>query len=728
MPIARVALPVAAATAFDYWVPEGLTVARGAIVRVALGARRMAGVVVALAETSTVAPEKLQPVGDVLALPALPPDVLDLCEFVAAYYQDAPGQAAALAIPPLAHGAREARRATVGALQLTPAGIAALPASLVRAPAARALFARFDGGAKSLAADEVAALPPHTKHVLRTWRAQGFVADAPPPPAGAARGAFRLNDAQAAAVAAIAAAAGTFARFLLYGVTGSGKTDVYLAAAAQVLAAGRQVLMLVPEINLTPQLVARVHGELPGVRVATLHSGLTDRERRAEWLAAAAGDAQLVLGTRLAVFAPLPALGLVVVDEEQDASYKQHDGVRYHARDAALWRARRRGVPVVLGSATPALETWLRAREGRYRRLDLPARADPRATLPRVVLTPNRAARTQDGIGEAMRAALGDRLARGEQARGFVNRRGYSPSLVCAACRWESQCPRCSARLTAHREPPRLRCHHCGHAERVPAACPECGNVDLVPLGFGTQRLERALAAAFPAARIARVDRDSTRSRHAFAAVRERVAAQALDILVGTQMLAKGHDFPRITLVCVLGADNALYSADFRATERLAALLMQVAGRAGRAGLPGEVIVQTDFPDHPAFGALAAHDYARFADVLLAERRAAELPPYTHAALLAAEAHDRADVDAFLRRAHAAGTALAAREFAAVTVYAPVPALLARRAGFERGQLVVQSAQRTALQRFLAAWREALAAAPGRRVRWALDVDPAGFG
>jgi primosomal protein N' (replication factor Y) len=385
-------------------------------------------------------------------------------------------------------------------------------------------------------------------------------------------------------------------------------------------------------------------------------------------------------------------------------------------------------VPVVLGSATASLETWLHAREGRYRRLDLPGRADPRASPPRVVLTGNRPARAREGIGAQMRDALAARLARREQSLVFVNRRGFAPSLICASCKWEAQCPRCSARLTTHRTPPHLRCHHCGHAERVPVACPECGNVDLVPLGYGTQRLERALAEAFPGARIARVDRDSTRARHAFAEVRERIAAETLDILVGTQMLAKGHDFPRLTLVCVLGADNALYSADFRATERLAALLMQVGGRAGRAGLAGEVIVQTDFPDHPAYAALVADDYGAFADELLAERRALALPPFTHAALLCAEAHQRADVDAFLKDLHEQGIALARAGHPDVTVYSPVPALLARRAGLERGQVVVQSARRAALQRFLAVWREMIAARPGRRVRWTLDVDPAGFG
>ena len=729
MPVARVALPVAAAATFDYWVPEGLAVARGSIVRVTLGTRRLTGVVADVALESAVAREKLQPIVDIVDELSLPPDVMDLATFVATYYHEPIGLALALAVPPLAAGAGTPR-AIASDLRLTAKGAAALPGKVARSPVARALFDRFQQGDGMLAATAIAALPPHWKRTLRKWRDDEHIVamDAAAPRITPDSATYALNDAQSAAVEAIAAATGEFVPFLLHGVTGSGKTDVYLAAAARVLAQGRQVLMLVPEINLTPQLFARVRAASPGLRVATLHSGLGSSERRAEWLAAASGAAQLVLGTRLAVFAPLPALGLVVVDEEQDASYKQQDNVRYHARDAAVWRAQRRAVPIVLGSATPSLESWLHARERHYRRLDLPQRADPRAVLPPVVLTGNRAARSLDGIGETLRSAIAARLARHEQSLIFVNRRGFAPSLICSACKWEAHCPRCSARLTTHREPPSLRCHHCGHVEPLPAACPTCGNVDLLPLGFGTQRLSRALAEAFPTARIARVDRDSTRAKNAFVNVRDQVAANTLDVLVGTQMLAKGHDFPRLTLVGVLGADNALYSADFRATERLAALLMQVAGRAGRAGLPGEVIVQTDFPDHPVYAALATHDYPRFAEALLAERRAAQLPPYTHVALLAAEAHHRADVDAFLQHAHAAGLALVNGSHADVTVFSPVPALLSRRAGFERGQIVAQSDRRPALQRFLAAWRDALTALPGRRARWSLDVDPAGFG
>ncbi|MGE5739995.1 MAG: primosomal protein N' [Betaproteobacteria bacterium] len=549
-----------------------------------------------------------------------------------------------------------------------------------------------------------------------------------PPPAAAEdpRAAPSLNDPQTRAVAAIAAAHATFSPLLLHGVTGSGKTAVYLAAAARSIETGGQVLILVPEINLTPQLEQRVQAALSGVRMVTLHSRLAAGVRREHWDAAANGSAQVVLGTRLGVFAPLPNLALVVVDEEHDDSYKQQDGVRYHARDLALWRARRRNVPIVLGSATPSLETWARARAGRYRLLSLGERADVRARMPVIRFAPSRGRDVRDALSAPLRDALARTLDAREQALLFINRRGYAPSLKCAACAWQSECPRCSARLVLHRAPDRLRCHHCAHAAPAPRACPECGNVDLLPSGFGTQRLEQAIRTAFPSARVLRVDRDTTRNKDAFAAMREQVDAHDVDILVGTQMLAKGHDFPRLTLVAVLGADNALYSADFRATERLVALLTQVAGRAGRAERPGSVIVQTDFAEHPVYRALAAHDYAGFADQLLAERRAAELPPASRIALLLAEAHARNDVDRFLEDAVAHAHALLATD-RSVHVFPPVPPALARRIGLERGQVLVQSARRASLQSFLPRWREALGTVGSTRVRWAIDVDPTAF-
>jgi primosomal protein N' (replication factor Y) len=721
VPIARVALPVAADTTFDYWAPEALGISRGSIVRVQLGPRRLSGVVMDIVPASEVAPEKLQTIVAAAALPRVPEDVLDMVEFVASYYQEPVGMAAALAVPP---SSVKSRRPADAALVLTPRGRVELEGALSRAPAARALYMQLAASPEGVSASTLAELPAHLRRILRTWRESEFVAPVAAPVTAAA--VVALNAEQRPAAEKIMAATGRFSPFVLFGVTGSGKTDVYLDVAARTIAAGGQVLLLVPEINLTPQLEQRVRAALPGASVVLLHSGLADGVRSEHWREAATAKASLVLATRLGVFAPMPALALVIVDEEHDASYKQQDNVRYHARDVAVWRAHRRRIPVVLGSATPSLESWLHAQEGRYVRLDLPRRADPRARMPQVRFAGSRSPRAQEGIGEPLRAALAARLARGEQSLVFVNRRGFSPSLLCSACGWEADCPRCSARLTVHRTPAMLRCHHCGHDERLPQACPDCGNVDLLPLGFGTQRLERVLAEAYPSARIARIDRDSTRARGSFALMRDQMTANELDILVGTQMLAKGHDFPRLTLVGVLGADNALYSADFRATERLAALLMQVAGRAGRAGLQGEVIVQTDFPDHPVYAALCAHDYARFAESLLAERKMAQLPPFTHVVVLAAEAHHRGDVDAFLRGAHAAGLALAGPA-AQVEIFPPVPALLARRAGFERGQVVVQSARRSELQHFLPLWRTALAELPGRRIRWVLDVDPAGF-
>ena len=661
MAIARIALPVAAWHLFDYWIPDGLQVAQGDVVRVRLAGRLQCGVVTGIESTSDFL-DRVQPIESLAGVARLPAEIMELAEFAGAYYQAPPGMAFALVTPPLVRARASNREA-----------MAASPATAELRP----------------------------RHAL--------------------------NPPQRAAVDAIVAAHRSFAPMLLHGITGSGKTDVYLAAAAHFVAQGEQVLILVPEINLTPQFEQHVAAALPGVATATLHSRLAAGARRKHWDAAANGTARIVLSTRLGVFAPLPQLALIVVDEEHDDSYKQQDGVRYHARDLAVWRARKRSVPIVLGSATPSLETWARAKASRYRTLALPQRADTRAKLPEIRFAPVRGQETRDGLSRELRDALAARLAAGEQSLLFINRRGFAPSLKCAACAWESECPRCSARLVVHRAPERLRCHHCGHVERPPRACPECGNVDLLPVGFGTQRLEQTIRALYPTARVARVDRDTTRAKDAFADVRQRVEDRELDILVGTQMLAKGHDFPRLTLVGVLGADNALYSADFRATERLAALLMQVAGRAGRAELAGTVIVQTDFPDHPVYRALATHDYDRFADELLRERDAAQLPPASHVALLVAEAHARADVDRFLD--DAVDRARSVQGSAdVVEVFPPVPPTMARRAGFERGQVLVQSLRRAALHAFLPQWRDAVAASPAStRVRWALDVDPAAF-
>ncbi|BET12327.1 primosomal protein N' [Pandoraea sputorum] len=522
--------------------------------------------------------------------------------------------------------------------------------------------------------------------------------------------------------------------FLLYGVTGSGKTEVYLRAVAEALhtrdVRDAQVLVLVPEINLTPQLEGVFRARFPDETLVTLHSGLAEGERARHWLAAHRGEARIVLGTRLAVMASLPHLRLIVVDEEHDPSYKQQEGLRYSARDLAIWRANRLRIPVVLGSATPSLDSWNRAEQGRYVRLAMPERATPDAVLPRVSLIDMEIERKRqrvvhEGLSQPLLAAIRARLEAGEQSLLFLNRRGYAPVLNCDACGWISDCRRCSAHMVLHKPERRLRCHHCGAESRIPHACPDCGNLDLAPLGRGTQRIEEALAEHFPDARLARIDADSTRRKGSAQALFAQVHAGEVDILIGTQMVAKGHDFRNVTLVGVVNADSALFSHDFRAAERLFAQLMQVSGRAGRAARadgPGDVLIQTRYASHPLFASLMRHDYAGFAAQQLEERRVALLPPYTHQALLRAEARKLDDAMAFLKQAREIAATPALND-PRISLWDPVPMTMVRIAGTDRAQLVVESPHRGALQRFLTHWMSELRALKAP-VRWHLEVDP----
>jgi primosomal protein N' (replication factor Y) len=534
---------------------------------------------------------------------------------------------------------------------------------------------------------------------------------------------------QRSAIERITGALGGFTAFLLHGVTGSGKTEVYLHAIAKVLERGGQAIVLVPEISLTPQLEARFREAFPATRVALLHSALEDVARTSAWLDAARGDAGLVLGTRLAVLAPLPRLGLIVVDEEHDTSFKQQEGLRYSARDAAVYRAKLARCPVVLGTATPSLETWHNWQARRYERLELPERASAGARLPAVRTVDLRHETAEHGFSRKILDGIKERLAKGEQSLIFLNRRGYAPVLSCEACGWCAGCTRCSARMVVHAAGPArmkaggsLRCHHCGAEEPLPRACPTCGNVDLKPVGRGTQRVEETLAARFPGARIVRIDRDSARRRGELSRTLESIRRGEADILVGTQLLAKGHDFPGLTLVGVLNADNALLSTDYRAPERLFAVLAQVSGRAGRREQPGEVLIQTRYPGHPLFAALMRHDFAGFADAQLADRRSAGFPPFVFEASLRAEAKKLEEAMRFLREATAA---VAAPE--EVRVYDPVAHVITRRADFERAQVMIQSASRNALQHYLTALSENLFANSPREIRWHLDVDPIEF-
>ena len=529
---------------------------------------------------------------------------------------------------------------------------------------------------------------------------------------------------------------------LLHGATGSGKTEVYLRAVERALNAGRQALVLVPEINLTPQLEARFadrFGSGPAARrIVSLHSGLTPAQRLRNWLAAHLGLADLVLGTRLAVFASLPRLGLIVVDEEHDPSYKQQEGARYSARDLAVYRGRSEGVMVLLGSATPSLESWHRAEQAKYKRLSMPERIGG-GDLPEVRLVDMGRQGALAGVGaptSALSAPLLDalrlRLQRGEQSLVFLNRRGYAPVLHCAACGWKSACPHCSAWRVFHKLDRTLRCHHCGLTQAVPRACPDCGNLDIAPIGRGTERLEEQIAHLLPEARVARIDADSTRLKGALQAQLGAVHAGEVDILVGTQMIAKGHDFRRITLVAAVSPDSVLFSSDFRAPERLFALLMQAAGRAGRDAshaARSEMWIQTWHPQHPLYAALRRHDFGAFAASQLEERRMAGLPPFTHLALVRAEARHAAAARSFLLAAAELARDLPGGE--SVRLYPPVPASVARVADVDRMQMLVESGSRAGLQRMLAAWlpllhglRQTRRGVDERVLRWAVDVDP----
>ncbi|MBX3585929.1 MAG: primosomal protein N' [Ramlibacter sp.] len=591
----------------------------------------------------------------------------------------------------------------------------------------------------------MAALPPQLRGLSSQQIARRLKRQASAPATSAAvlpsieTRSIQLSAEQGRALEALEAGGGPF---LLYGATGSGKTEVYLHAVQTLLAREphAQALVMVPEINLTPQLEARFIERFGAEAVVSLHSGMTHPQRLKSWLAAHTGAARIVLGTRMAVFAALPALRLIVVDEEHDPSYKQQEGARYSARDLAVYRGKLEGARVLLGSATPSLESWQACEKGRYQRLVMAARigqgpGTPDAgRFPAVRLVDMNLQPKKTVFSGALLDAIQQRLARGEQSLVFLNRRGYAPVLACSACDWKSECPHCSAYRVFHKLDRTLRCHHCGFTERVPRACPACGNQDITPLGRGTEQLEEHLAALLQGTlnvqgqpvRVARMDADTTRLKGALASQLAQVHAGEVDVLVGTQMITKGHDFRRITLVAALNADTALFSSDFRAPERLFSLLMQAAGRAGRdAAQAGasEMWVQTWHPTHPLFTALRRHDYPGFAAQQLLEREQAGMPPFSFQALVRAEARTQEAAQAFLTAASAAAREVAAFEH--VTLYPAVPMSVQRVANVERAQMLVESASRSALQHFLAHWQAVLQATREKGlIRWAVDVDP----
>ena len=717
----RLALPVPLPRLFDYLPPAGHTADAGWVgcrVRVPFGRGdgEQVGVVVDLAEPQADGPALKPALARLDDAPLLAGELFESLRWVAAYYHAPLGEVLATALPAALRAGQALPETARFGWRATPAGLQAA-ASTGRDGKPRRLLIRLVE--RPLGEDQLDGMEDDWRPAARALAERGLaervrLAGRVEPLATAS--APTLMPAQAEALAAIRAQPG-FRAWLLEGVTGSGKTEVYLHAIADCLAAGRQALVLVPEIGLTPQALQRFRSRL-GVPVHALHSGLGDGERARAWTAMARGEARVLVGTRSAIFCPLPEAGLIVVDEEHDGSYKQQDGIRYHARDLALVRASKLGVPVLLGSATPSLESLHNALSGRYGHLRLAQRAGgARPPVVRVVDVRKRPLR--NGLSEDLLDAVGRCLARGEQALVFKNRRGYAPVLICHDCGWSAHCKRCDAAMTVHAGGRRLICHHCGARATPPNACPDCASLALQPQGAGTERIEEALAERFPDALMIRVDRETTRRRDAIEKHLEAFGEQS-GILVGTQMLAKGHDLPRLTLVAVVGVDEGLFSADFRAGEKLAQLLIQVAGRAGRAQLPGEVLLQTHHPEHPLLATLLSGGYPAVAALQLAEREVAQFPPYAHLAMLRAEAPTEGDMQGFL---HEAREQFGKHE--GVQLNGPMPAPMARRAGKARGQILLDAAQRGPLHAALQDWLPRLQALrSARKVRWSLDVDP----
>jgi primosomal protein N' (replication factor Y) len=731
--ILRLALPSPLRRLFDYLAPAGVSASDlqpGMRVRVPFGRREMIGILIEVAEHSEVPTDKLRPAISILDSEApLPPALFKLCLWTAQYYQHSLGDTLSWALPVLLRQGEPAESRQERFWQIAPNASVDDP-RIARAPKqkeALVTLAQHPHGvahqllsklmlnreslnlllAKELVQVEVRCHKPVERH--ERWLAQ------PELP---------LNPEQRAAYEAIRAGFGSFHASLLAGVTGSGKTEVYLQLIRETLEAGKQALVLIPEINLGPQTLARFEQRF-NARIALVHSNVNDRDRLDAWLAARDGEADIIIGTRSALFTPMKNPGLIIIDEEHDGSYKQQEGLRYHARDLALVRARQEDIPIVLGSATPSLESLHNAYTGRYALLRLNQRAGG-AQQPRFLRLDVKSRPLDSGISGPMQQAIGQTLAAGQQVLVFLNRRGFAPTLLCHDCGWLSGCPRCDARMTVHQRSGELRCHHCGHVERTPRNCPSCGKVDLRPVGAGTERAEERLGILFPDFPVLRVDRDSTSRKDAMNQLFATIQKGNPCILVGTQMLAKGHHFPRVTLVSILDADGGLFSGDFRASERMAQLIVQVAGRAGRAEEPGRVIIQTHLAEHPLLIQLTEQGYFAFAEQALSERRAAGLPPFSHLALLRAEAHKPGQAEGFLDEACTeAEQLLIDMQLGGIELLGPVPAPMERRAGRYRAQLLVQANARAPLHKLLATWLLALENMPsGRQVRWSLDVDP----
>ena len=648
----------------------------------------------------------------------LPQSWRDLLSFTSRYYHYPTGQAVFAALP---QGLKETRAVEMPQpplfYALNEAGRAQTPPPARFNKKAALWDTLLSGGMTMAALKQVNA---QAAKLIEDWTEQGWIETAEAAKPVLRSSEFQLNANQQQASDEIQTAFGSFQPFLLYGITGSGKTEVYFDAMAKVLAQGRQVLFLLPEINLTPQLLKRVENRFADVPTAVLHSQMAAGRRTQDYLRAMLGQAKLVIGTRLAVFTPLPDVGLIVVDEEHDGSFKQDNELRYHARDLAVWRAKQSGCPVVLGSATPSLESWHKAQSGAYRLLQLTERAHTAAQLPQVEILNVGRLKLDNGFSPQALQLLKQNFEAGGMSLVYLNRRGFAPALFCGDCGHIFGCPNCSAKMVLHQRARQLRCHHCDHREPIPFKCPDCGNQDLTAVGHGTQRVEETLRAFLPKAAVVRVDRDSTAHKNDWADLYRRIADNEIDILVGTQMLAKGHDFTRLNLVIVLNADGSLYSADFRAPERLFAELMQVSGRAGRADKPGKVLIQTQLPEHPVFAAVKAQDYAVFAENELNERQMFAMPPFGFQTAVRADAPRVADAMEFL---NAAKETLAPLLPESVSQFGAAPMLMVRLAERERAQIFLESTSRQDLHRAVSLWVQVLQQNRDGKIRWSVDVD-----
>ncbi|WP_339487008.1 primosomal protein N' [Pseudomonas sp. EL_65y_Pfl2_R95] len=731
--ILRLALPSPLRRLFDYLAPAGVSpdaLQPGVRLRVPFGRRELVGILVEVTDQSEVPIDKLKPALELLdEQSALPSSFFKFCLWTAQYYQHSLGDTFSWALPILLRQGEPAQ-ARQERFWLANDGASLEDPRLSRAPRQRDALKTIAQHPHGVAHGLLSQLQLN-KDSLDLLREKDLIrvevrrhAAHPRPTNWLAQPELSLNPEQSAATTAIRSGLGSFNTYLLAGVTGSGKTEVYLQLIRETLEAGKQALILIPEINLGPQTLERFERRF-NARIALLHSAVNDRDRLDAWLAARDGEADIIIGTRSALFTPMKNPGLIIIDEEHDASYKQQEGLRYHARDLAIVRAHQENIPIVLGSATPSLESLHNANMGRYALLRLNQRAG-NAKAPKFLRLDVKSLPLDSGISGPMQQAIRKTLEAGQQVLVFLNRRGFAPTLLCHDCGWLSECPRCDARMTVHQRTRELRCHHCGHSERQPHNCPKCKSVDLRPVGAGTERAEERLQILYPEVPVLRVDRDSTSRKDAMTQLFNTIQKGEPCILVGTQMLAKGHHFPRVTLVAILDADGGLFSADFRASERMAQLIVQVAGRAGRAEEPGKVIIQSHLADHPLLVQLTEQGYFAFAEQALSERRSAGLPPFCHLALLRAEAHKPGQAEGFLDQACTeAELQLEELQLSGIELLGPVPAPMERRAGRYRAQLLIQSNARAPLHRLLNSWLNALEQMPsGRAVRWSLDVDP----